>query len=95
MANQITGEIETVDAQGNLVTSSTREMLADVPTDETVAIRCDDYETHNIFTTYAEQPPMTLVAVIGSNNQLKLAIVDDSAKIMLSVEIGTPVEVVW
>ena len=95
MANRITGEIEAVDSRGNLVTSITREMLADVPTDETVAIRCDDHETHHVFATYAEQPPMTLVAVIGSNNQLKLAIVDDSAKIMLGVEIGTPVDVCW
>ena len=64
---------------GNLVTNITREMLAGVPTDETVAIRCDEHETHSIFTTYAEQPPMTLVALIGSNDQLELAIVDDSA----------------
>ena len=95
MANRITGEIVAVDAQGNLVTNITREMLADVPIDETVAIRCDGHETRNIFTTYADQPPLTLVAVIGSNDQLELAIVNDNAKIMLGVEVGMPVEVVW
>ena len=95
LANRITGEIVSVDSFGNLVTNITREMLADTPTDETVAVRCDDHETRSIFTTYAEQPPMTLVAVIGSNEQLELAIVDDSAKIMLGVEVGTPVEVSW
>lgn len=95
VANRITGEIVTVDSFGNLVTNITREMLADVPTDESVTIRCDEHETHNIFTTYADQPPMTLVAVIGSSDQLELAIVDDSAKIMLGVGVGTPVEVVW
>lgn len=95
VAHRIEGEVVAVDSFGNLVTNITREMLAGVPTDETVAVRCDDHETHCIFATYAEQPPMTLVAVIGSNDQLELAIVDDSAKIMLGVGVGTPVEVCW
>ena len=95
MANQITGEIVSIDSFGNLVTNISRDMLADVPSDESVAIRCDDHETRSIFTAYADQPPMTLVAVIGSNDQLELAIVNDSAKLMLGVEVGTPVEVVW
>jgi S-adenosylmethionine hydrolase len=95
MANRIEGEVVAVDSFGNLVTSINREMLADVPTDDTVAIRCDEHETRSIFVTYAEQPPMTLVAVIGSNDQLELAIVDDSATIMLGVGVGTPVVVCW
>ena len=95
VANQITGEIVSIDSHGNLVTNITRDMLEGVPTDETVAIHCDDHETRNIFATYADQPPMTLVAVIGSGDQLELAIVSDSAKIMLGVSVGTPVEVVW
>jgi S-adenosylmethionine hydrolase len=95
VANRIQGEIVAVDPFGNLVTNITREMLASVPSDETVAIRCDDHETRNIFANYAEQPPMTLIAVIGSNEQLELAIVDDSAKTMLGVDVGTPVEVRW
>lgn len=95
VANRITGEIVSVDSFGNLITNITRDMLADVPTDESVSIRCDDHETRQIFAAYAEQPPMTLVAVIGSNDQLELAIVNDSAKIMLGVDVGTPVEVVW
>ncbi len=95
LANRITGEIVSVDSFGNLVTNITREMLAGVPTDDSVAIRCDEHETRSIFTTYADQPPMTLVALIGSNDQLEIAIVDDSAKIMLGVDVGTPVEVSW
>ena len=95
VANQITGEIVAVDSFGNLITNITREMLTDVPSDTAVAIRCDDHETRSIFSTYAEQPPMTLVAVIGSNDQLELAIVNDSATMMLGVGVGTAVEVVW
>ena len=95
VANRITGEVVAVDSFGNLITNITREMLADVPRDETVVIHCDEHRTNSIFTTYADQPPMTLVAIIGSNDQLELAIVDDSAKIMLGVDVGTAVEVSW
>lgn len=95
MANRIEGKVVAVDSFGNLVTNITREMLVGVPTDESVAVRCDEHETHGIFITYAEQPPMTLVALIGSNDQLEIAIVEDSAKIMLGVGLGAPVEVCW
>lgn len=95
MAESITGEIVAVDSFGNLITNISREMLRGVPTDDTVTIRCDEHETHSIFTTYADQPPMTLIAVIGSNDQLELAIVNDSAQIMLGVGVGTPVEITW
>lgn len=95
MANRIEGQVISVDSFGNLITNITREMLAGVPTDESVTVRCDEHETHGIFQTYADQPPMTLVALIGSNDQLEIAIVEDSAQIMLGVGKGSPVEVRW
>jgi len=95
VANRIDGEVVAIDSFGNLVTNITREMLVGVPTNESVTIRCDEHETHGIFTTYGEHPAMTLVSVIGSNDQLKLAIVEDSAKIMLGVDVGTAVKVSW
>ena len=95
LANRIEGEIVAIDSFGNLVTNITRDMLSDVPTDESVAVRCDGHETHSIFSAYAEQPSMTLIALVGSNDQLELAIVDDSAKIMLGVGVGAKVEVCW
>lgn len=95
VANRIAGQVVAIDSFGNLVTNITREMLIGVPTDETVAVRCDEHETRCIFNTYADQPSMTLIALIGSNDQLELAIVDDSAKIMLGVGVGAPVEICW
>ncbi len=95
VARKIEGEVIRVDDFGNLITNITRDMLAEAPTDETVTISCDQHETHGIFTTYADQPAMTLMALIGSNDQLELAIVEDSAKIMLGVGVGAPVEVTW
>ena len=95
VANRITGEVTAVDSFGNLITNVTREMLAGVPTDETVGVFCDEHETRGIFRTYADQPPMTLIALVGSNDCLEIAIVDDSAAIMLGVGVGAPVEVRW
>ncbi len=95
VANRIEGEVVSIDSFGNLITNISRAMLADVPTNDRVAIYCDEHETRGIFATYSDQPSMTLMALIGSNDHLEIAIVDDSAKIMLGIEIGTTVEVSW
>ena len=95
LANRIDGQVTAIDSFGNLVTNITRDMLAGVPRDESVGVFCDEHETRGIFTAYADQPPMTLIALIGSNDCLELAIVEDSAKIMLGVGVGAPVEVKW
>jgi len=70
-------------------------MLAGAPVDDSVTISCDEHETVGIFTTYADQPEMTLIALVGSSGQLELAIVNDSAAAMLGVGEGTKVTVCW
>ena len=95
VANQIDGEVIEVDSFGNLITNITREMLDGVPTDESVNIICDEHQTQGIFATYSDQPPMTLVALVGSGGKLELAIVEDNASIMLGVKKGAPVRVSW
>ncbi len=93
--NRIQGQVTAIDSFGNLITNITREMLAAAPTDDRVGVFCDEHETRGIFTAYADQPAMTLIALIGSNDMLELAIVDDSAAIMLGVKVGAAVEVKW
>ena len=84
------------DSFGNLVTDIAAAQLADVPTDpERVRIRCDEHETQGLFKTYGEQPPMTLLALVGSSGYLELAIVDENASMMLGIRTGTPVTVDW
>jgi S-adenosylmethionine hydrolase len=95
MANRIEGEVVAVDSFGNLVTNITRQMLASAPRDESVTVRCDEHETVGIFNAYADQPPMTLIALVGSNDQLELAVVNDSARTMLGVGEGAKVVVSW
>ncbi len=95
VANRIDGEVIEVDSFGNLVTNITREMLKGVPTDESVSVTCDEHVTQGIFKTYSDQPPMTLVALVGSGGKLELAIVEDNASVMLGVKAGAPVRVSW
>lgn len=95
VANKINGEVTEVDSFGNLITNITAEMLADVPRGEGTRIHCDDHETFGVFEAYSDQPPMTLIALVGSGGKLELAIVDDSAKIMLGVGVGATVTVEW
>jgi S-adenosylmethionine hydrolase len=95
-SNRITGQVTEIDSFGNLITNITRDQLAGVPTDDRAGVFCDDeHETRGIFTAYADQPEMTLIALVGSHGHLELAIVGDSAKIMLGVGVGAPVEVRW
>jgi S-adenosylmethionine hydrolase len=95
LPGKVEGEVVSIDSFGNLVTNITAEALANAPRDESVTIRCDDHETLGIYNTYADQPEMTLIALVGSSGQLEIAIVNDSAKIMLGVRVGEKVVVKW
>lgn len=91
----IEGEVVEVDSFGNLITNITRGMLEAAPRDETLSVKCDGHVTFGLYNTYSDQPEMTLVALVGSGDQLELAIVNDSAAAMLGVRVGTPVVVSW
>jgi S-adenosyl-L-methionine hydrolase (adenosine-forming) len=93
--NRIEGEVIEVDSFGNLITNITRAMLEHVPSGDSVLITCDEHETQGIFATFSDQPPMTLMAHVGSTGRLELAIVDENASAMLGVRIGAPVCVTW
>lgn len=96
MPGKIQGTVRSIDSFGNLVTDIAADKLTDVPTDpEQVRVRCDEHETQGLFRTYDDQPQMTLVAIIGSSGYLELAIVGDSAQMMLGVRTGAPVSVIW
>jgi S-adenosyl-L-methionine hydrolase (adenosine-forming) len=95
VAQKITGEVIEIDSFGNLISNITREMLAGVPTDDSVTIVCDEHITQGIYRTYGDQPAMTLIALIASGDQLELAIVGESAAAMLGVRVGTPVQITW
>ncbi len=92
---KLEGRIESIDSFGNLISNIPAEKLEGVPRGETVTIECDEHQTQGIFSTYSDQPEMTLIALVGSSGKLELAIVGDSAAIMLGIRVGTPVNVTW
>jgi S-adenosyl-L-methionine hydrolase (adenosine-forming) len=92
---KIEGRIESIDSFGNLISDIPAEKLEGVPRGEDVTIECDEHQTQGIFRTYADQPQMTLIALVGSSGKLELAIVGDSAAIMLGVRAGTPLTITW
>ncbi len=92
---RLEGAVEEIDSYGNLITNITAEMLEGRPTDERACVICNIYETFGIYRTYAEQPPGTLVAIIGSTGRLELAVVGDNAASRLGIEVGMPVIVAW
>jgi hypothetical protein len=95
LPGKIQGSVSSVDSFGNLITDITADMLRDAPQDEQTRVICDEHETLGIFRTYEDQPPMTLLALIGSSGFLELAIVGDSAAAMLGIARGAPVTVAW
>ena len=94
-SNKIEGSVQAIDSFGNLITDIPSAALESAPRDESVTIECDEHETTCIFRTYADQPEMTLIALIGSSGHLELAIVGESAATMLGIAVGTPVTVTW
>lgn len=94
-ANRIEGTVQSIDSFGNLITNIAADALVKVPRGEEVAIVCDEHETRGIFKSYAEQPEMTLIALVGSSGNLELAIVGDSAATMLGIRAGAPVTITW
>jgi S-adenosylmethionine hydrolase len=70
-------------------------MLARIPAGHEILVRCDEHETMGLFQTYADQPDMTLIALVGSSGKLELAIVNDNASTMLGVAEGAMVTVSW
>ena len=95
MPNRIHGTVVAISPEGNLVTDIGAEQLTDVPTDESVSIRCDAHETNGIFTPDHHEPESTLLAILPPDRTLEITIVGVSATIMLSVGIGGSVVVSW
>ncbi|HAY78798.1 MAG TPA: hypothetical protein DCY79_03195 [Planctomycetaceae bacterium] len=95
VSHKIEGSVVSISDTGNLVTDIAGAQLADAPQNDSVVVQCDDHVTTQIFHANHEQPPMTLIALIGESGNLELEIVDDSAKIMLGVRVGEKVVVQW
>jgi S-adenosylmethionine hydrolase len=92
---RIEGKVTSVTPAGDLVTDIRVDQLADAPRDERLTVTCDEHTTVGLYGPDHQEPPMTLLALMGAGGFLELVIVGDSAKIMLGIRPGQPVVVSW
>jgi S-adenosyl-L-methionine hydrolase (adenosine-forming) len=88
-AEGVRGEVVVVDPFGNLVSNIP---AAAVPADAVVTIAGQTVPRR--VRTYGEAEPGAVVALIGSNGRLEVAVVQGSAAARLGVGVGAPVEVI-
>jgi S-adenosylmethionine hydrolase len=92
--NQIAGEILFVDEFGNLITNISAGELKQPP-DILVVGEQTLRDSFRWVRTYGEAPPGTLVALIGSNGHMEIAVVQGSAAARLKAGVGTSVVIGW
>ncbi len=85
------GEVITVDHFGNLGTNIMGEQLDE---QESLRVRISGREIQGISRTFGDHIPGDLVAVIDSDGNLAVAIVNSNAARELGVQVGEPVEVI-
>jgi S-adenosyl-L-methionine hydrolase (adenosine-forming) len=90
---QITGEVVFVEDFGNLATNIPRDWLEAVPADRRVVI--GSVEVNQWVRTYGEAAAGTVVALVASEGQLEVAVVQGNAARRLGVGVGAAVVVRW
>lgn len=94
-SDRIEGRVVEVDRYGNLVTDVAAEMLDGAPRDERLRVTLGEHETFGLWRTYGENPPQTLVALVGSGGYVEVAIVNGNAAEMLAAGVGDAVCLDW
>ena len=92
---KLEGKIVSITAEGDVVSDITAEQLRLVPRGEQTSIVCDEHETRGIFSPEHQEPACTLLAILNPAGQLQLTIVGDSARDMLGLRVGMPIELSW
>ena len=89
---RITGEVVSVDRFGNLASNIAGDML---PADAALSVSCGGRRAVGLSRSYAPHGRGSLIALIGSDGCLELAVSDGNAAKTLGVGLGAAVEVTW
>lgn len=92
---RIEGRVVEVDHYGNLITNIGADMLGDAPRDERLRVALGEHETYGLWRTYGENPPQTLVALVGSGGFVEVALVNGNAAELLGAGVGDAVCLDW
>ena len=94
-SQRIIGAVAQIDRFGNVITNiDVRHLAATQPGSE-VRIHCRGQDIRGIVSTYGDQLPGVLVALVGSNGRLELAVVQGNASMVLGARPGDKVVVNW
>lgn len=88
-ATGIVGEVIHVDAFGNLVTNLPAELWPRLAA--AGALHVGGHDIRTLVRTYADAPPGTVVALIGSQGYIEAAVVEGRADVRLAAAAGVPV----
>jgi S-adenosylmethionine hydrolase len=86
----LAGEVIEVDNFGNLATNIRREMLTP---GQAITVKAGRETIHGLARTFGDSPEGDLVATIGTENDLMIAVVKGSAAMRLNMKVGDAVEV--
>ncbi|QDV75359.1 SAM hydrolase/SAM-dependent halogenase family protein [Botrimarina mediterranea] len=92
---RIEGRVAEVDHYGNLITNISADLLKETPRDERLRVTLGEHETYGLWQTYGENPPQTLVALVGSEGFVEVALVNGNAAEMLGAGVGDAVCLNW
>jgi hypothetical protein len=87
------GRVVFVDAFGNLITNIDARSLDTLRSPIHVHLPRQGITCHGLVSTYGQRAAGELVALIGSTQQLEIAVVQGNASQRLGVELGDPVQV--
>lgn len=90
---ELVGRIIHVDHFGNCITNIALSHLAQHGLELTLTVEIIDQRVPGLYQTYADAPVGALVALVGSNNHLELAVRNGSAAQTLGVGVGDTVKV--
>jgi len=91
-AGEVVGEVIHVDHFGNLVTSVSSAVLAEIGTSGAVVVVGTGHEVP-LVSSYSDVAPHVPLAIVGSWDQVEVAVRNGSAARHLDANIGTPVRV--
>ena len=90
--HSIQGEGVAVDHLGNL---STNILDTDFPLSQSCAVEIAGQTIHGLVKTFGDRPAGELVALIGTDHDLSISIVNGNAQAELSVDVGAKITVIF
>ena len=91
---RLLGQIIGIDSFGNLITNIEAAHIRQLPVTD-VVVCCNQQHVEGISETYGQHPAETLIALIGSQGHLELAIVNGNAAAQLGAKISDAVVLTW